>query len=272
MQKNMVFVEYQAVYEGPKRVKGYVDLSHVRPSPSPELSRCFKAGDSVDAYWENGWRKGVVRDILENSKYVVGFHGNGAKEEETEIEQCNLRLHREWDDGCWVPPLIKLTESSKEKDDKSRKVKVKIVFGKRQANAKFQKDDEVEVTSDGEGFNGSWFSAVVVEYIGNDKYLVEYPTLKTEDGMPLREEAKAHHIRPCPPELSCAASFRLHEVVDAWYNDGWWVGVISRVLTGSKYAVYFSLTNEELEFDHSNLRHHQDWHNGKWIIASGDAS
>ena len=145
---------------------------------------------------------------------------------------------------------------------------MKIVFGKRPKDAKFQKDDEVEVTSDEEGFRGSWFSAVVVEYIGNDKYLVEYLTLKTEDGMPLREEAKADHIRPCPPELSCVASFGLREVVDAWYNDGWWVGVISRVLTGTTYAVYFSLTNEELQFDHFNLRLHQDWMNGKWIIAS----
>ncbi|XWS08456.1 hypothetical protein CRYUN_Cryun40dG0004100 [Craigia yunnanensis] len=272
MQKSMVFVEYQAVYEGSKSVKGYVDLSHVRPLPPLEPNRYFKAGDSVDAYWDHGWRKGVVRDILENSKYIVGFEDYGEKEEESEIEQCNLRLHREWDDGSWVPPLTELTKSSKEKDDKSRKVKVKIVFGKRPKDAKFQKDDEVEVTSDEEGFRGSWFSAVVVEYIGNDKYLVEYLTLKTEDGMPLREEAKAHHVRPCPPGLSCVASFGLREVVDAWYNDGWWVGVISRVLTGTTYAVYFSLTNEELEFDHSKLRLHRDWMNGKWILASEEKS
>ncbi|XVF38921.1 hypothetical protein REPUB_Repub20aG0144100 [Reevesia pubescens] len=277
MHKNMVFVEYQAVYEGPKRVKGYVDLSHVRPLPPRELNRYFKPGDSVDAYWENGWRKGVVKDILENSKYVVGFDGNGEKkeeEQENEIEQCNLRLHREWDDGSWVPPLTDTelaNSSNKEKDDKSRKVKLKFVFRKRPADAKFQKDDEVEVTND-EGFKGSWFSAVVIEYMGNDKYLVEYPTLKTEDGMPLREEAEAHRVRPCPPELSCVASFHLHEVVDAWYNDGWWVGVISGVLTGSKYTVFFSQTNEELEFDRSNLRLHQDWINGKWIIASEEKS
>ncbi|XVE82312.1 hypothetical protein DITRI_Ditri15bG0138200 [Diplodiscus trichospermus] len=272
MQKTMVFVEYQDVYEGAKRMKGYVDLCHVRPLLPREMNRYFKAGDSVDAYWENGWRKGVVRDILENSKYVVGFEGNAEKEAESEIEQCNLRLHREWDDGSWVPPLSVLTKSSKEKDDKSRKVKVKIVCRKRPKDAKFQKDDEVEVTSDEEGFRGSWFSAVVVEYIGNDKYMVEYLTLKTEDGMPLREEVQEHYVRPCPPKLSCVATFSLREVVDAWYNDGWWVGVISRVFAGSTYAVYFSLTNEELKFNHSNLRLHQDWVNGKWTISSEENS
>lgn len=109
MQKTMVFVEYHAVVEGFNCVKGYVDVSHVRPFPPRELNRYFKVGDVVDAYWENGWRKGVVSEILENSKYVVGFERNGLKEEEiSEVEQCNLRLHREWDDGSWVPPLTEL--------------------------------------------------------------------------------------------------------------------------------------------------------------------
>ncbi|XVF62403.1 hypothetical protein PTKIN_Ptkin09bG0004800 [Pterospermum kingtungense] len=270
MQKNMVFVEYQAVYEGSARVKGYVDVSNVRPLPPLELNRCFKIGDSVDAYRENGWREGVVREILENSKYIVGF---GEKEEESEVEQCNLRLHREWDDGSWVPPLTELTKSTEEKDNTSRKVKVKFVLGKRPKDATFQKEDEVEVTSDEEGFRGSWYKAIIVEYIGNnDKYLVEYLNLMTEDRRPLREEAEARHVRPCPPNLSYVASFRLGEVVDAWYNDGWWVGVISRVLTKSIYSVYFGLTNEELDFHHSSLRLHQDWMNGKWIIASEEKS
>ncbi|KAK6265234.1 hypothetical protein QUC31_016071 [Theobroma cacao] len=271
-RKNTVFVEYEVINEGTKHVKEYVDLSNLRPLPPCEPNRCFVPGDSVDAHWENGWRKGVVKDILENSKYVVGFDGNGEKEEESEIEQCNLRLHREWDDGSWVPPFTELTQSSKEKDDKFRRVKVKIVFGKRAADAKLRKDDEVEVTREEEGFRGSWFSAVIVEYIRNDKYLVECTTLRTEDGMPFREEANACHIRPCPPELSPIAGFHLREVVDAWYNDGWWVGVISGVLAGPKYAVYFSQTNEELEFDHSYLRIHQDWINGKWTIASEETS
>ncbi|KAL4308705.1 hypothetical protein GQ457_01G002690 [Hibiscus cannabinus] len=269
MQKNMVFVEYKTVYEGPKCVRGFVDLTHVRPSPPLELSRCFKIGDCVDAYWENGWRKGVVRDLLENSKFVVGFDGNGEKEdEESEVEQCNLRLHREWEDGSWVPSQNELAKAPKENGDKSRKVKLKIVFRKRQANDKFQKDEEVEVTGDEEGFKGSWYGAVIVEYRGNDKYLVEYSAIRTEDGMPLRQEAKAQHIRPRPPELSPVASFCPREVVEVWHNDGWWIGVISAVLTGSKYVVYFSLTREELEVDHSNLRIHQDWKNGKWRIAS----
>nr|KJB12692.1 hypothetical protein B456_002G031600 [Gossypium raimondii] len=272
MQINMVFVEYHAE-DGSKCVRGYVDLTHVRPSPPLELNRCFKIGDAVDAYWENGWHQGVVRDLLKDSKYVVGFHGNEGKvEEKSEIHQCNLRLHREWDDGSWVPSMAELANSSNENDDKPRNVKLKIVFRKKQADAEFRKGDEVEITSDEEGFRGSWYNAVIVEYRGNDKYLVEYSTSRKEDGVPLRAEAKAQHIRPCPPELSPVASFCLREVVDARYNDGWWIGVISRVLDGSKYAVYFSLPDEELEFDHLKLRIHQDWKNGKWIIASEENS
>lgn len=109
MQKNMVFVEYHADEEGSKCVRGYVDLTHVRPSPPLELNRCFKIGDAVDAYWENGWHQGVVRDLLKDSKYVVDFHGNEGKvEDKSEIHQCNVRLHREWDDASWVPSMAEL--------------------------------------------------------------------------------------------------------------------------------------------------------------------
>ena len=44
--------------------------------------------------------------------------------------------------------------------------------------------------------------------------------------------------------------------------------MISKVLGGSKYLVYFRGTNEEIEFKHSDLRPHQDWNdgNGLWLL------
>ena len=42
--------------------------------------------------------------------------------------------------------------------------------------------------------------------------------------------------------------FNLFEDVDALYNDGWQVGVISKVFVCSKYLVYFRDMNEEMEF------------------------
>lgn len=108
-----------------------------------------------------------------------------------------------------------------------------------------------------------------MEPVGKDKFLVEYQNLRTDDDKHfLREEIDTLHIRPTPPENLMVGRFNLLEEVDSFYNDGWWVGVISRVLSGSKYIVYFRGTNEELEFHHSELRLHQEWIDGKWVMAS----
>ncbi|KAK1584322.1 hypothetical protein Q3G72_031950 [Acer saccharum] len=64
-----------------------------------------------------------------------------------------------------------------------------------------------------------------------------------------------------------ADSFNRLDQVDAWHNDGWWVGVISRVQNNSRYIVYFRESDEEFEFEQSELRLHQDWIDGKWMAA-----
>jgi hypothetical protein len=56
--------------------------------------------EKVDVYCDNGSHKGTVKDILENSRYAVGFDGECS--EGIVSEQCNLRLHREWDEGSWI--------------------------------------------------------------------------------------------------------------------------------------------------------------------------
>ena len=128
---------------------------------------------------------------------------------------------------------------------------------------------KVEVKSDEEGFKGSWYAAKIVKSLGNDKFLVEYQTLTTDDELELlKEEADALNIRPCPPEIQHVYPYALCERVDAWYNEGWWVGRISKVLVGSKYMVYFSTTNEELEFEHCDLRPHMEWADGLWVDVS----
>lgn len=35
----------------------------------------FKVNEKVDVYSDNGSHKGTVKDILENSRYAVGFDG-----------------------------------------------------------------------------------------------------------------------------------------------------------------------------------------------------
>ncbi|RXI01728.1 hypothetical protein DVH24_015077 [Malus domestica] len=132
----------------------------------------------------------------------------------------------------------------------------------------FTKGTPVEVCSDEDGFHGAWFAATIVEAVGGDKFLIEYQSLRTEDDSAfLREEIDALHIRPNPPE-NAVEHFSLLQEVDALYNDGWWVGMISKVLSGSRYIVYFRSTYEEIEFQQSELRLHQDWIGGKWVMPS----
>lgn len=124
----------------------------------------------------------------------------------------------------------------------------------------------MEVKSNEAGFQGSWYTALILSSMGKDKYLVEYQTLKTEDATELlKDMADALYIRPCPPVIQRLDRFKLTEKVDVWYNDGWWMGLISRVLESLTYAVYFWHSNEELLFHHFDLRPHQEWIGGKFV-------
>ncbi|XP_012084134.1 protein AGENET DOMAIN (AGD)-CONTAINING P1 [Jatropha curcas] len=265
-QKTQILVEYHNLViiqtENQKHFRELVDLSSVRPMPPRELNECFKMEDSVDVFCDNGWQKGTVKDILENSTYIVGFDG---KSEGIVAEQNNLRLHREWDDGSWVPPLTEQKTFSL-MGLKSGKIKLKIKCNKRKSETMFRPGTAVEVKSDEEGYIGAWYGATIIGTIGNDKFLVQYLNLVTDDETaPLREVTDIAHVRPFPPCEPSDGRFKQFEKVDAWFNEGWWEGEVSGVLNESKYMVYFSTTKENLEFHHSVLRHHQEWISGKWI-------
>lgn len=134
--------------------------------------------------------------------------------------------------------------------------------------ATFLKGTKVEVSSDEEGFGGAWFAATIVKPIGT-KFLVEYENLRADDETkPLRETIDFCHIRPTPPNTRTAGPIKLLEEVDAFYNDGWWVGVVSKVLSGSRYMVYFRPWKEEMEFGVEHIRLHHEWVDGRWLRAS----
>lgn len=134
---------------------------------------------------------------------------------------------------------------------------------------KFDKGTLVEVTSDEDGLQGAWFGATILDKVSNDEYMIEYQSLADEGGTELlKEKANVKHIRPYPPETAEVDYFRVLQEVDALYNDGWWVGVITKAMQGKKYFVYFRGTNEEMEFKQSDLRPHHDWINGNWAVAS----
>ncbi|KAE8710527.1 Peroxidase 31, putative isoform 1 [Hibiscus syriacus] len=170
------------------------------------------------------------------------------------------------------------TASKKKGDNTKSKKKLKSDLAangrKFESNkiTKYREGECVEVTSDEDGFEGAWFTGTIVKAVGKHRYLVQYDCLRTDDDTDfLKEEFDALHIRPCPPEIFMADAFQKLDEVDAFYLDGWWVGVISKVINSvseTKYEVYFKATQEEMKFKHAELRMHQDWINEKWVTAS----
>ncbi|XP_078159014.1 protein AGENET DOMAIN (AGD)-CONTAINING P1-like isoform X2 [Carex rostrata] len=136
-------------------------------------------------------------------------------------------------------------------------------------SVKFQKGMVVEVSSDEDGFKGAWFTATIIRPVGT-RFCVEYHDLRTDDETALLQETvDPIHIRPIPPETRCGPDpLRLLEEVDAYHNDGWWAGVVSKVVGKNRYVVYFRQWKEEMEFGHDVLRPHFDWVGGRWVRLS----
>lgn len=130
---------------------------------------------------------------------------------------------------------------------------------------RFYNGEQVEVCSKEEGFLGSYYEATIVSYLNNGRYKVQYRNLMNEDeSMPLIENVYPGELRPLPPQIHTSV-FSPYQIVDAFQNDGWWVGEI-RARRGSIYYVYFNSTNEEIAYPTSQIRAHHEWVNGLWIV------
>ncbi|MED6209274.1 hypothetical protein PIB30_053131 [Stylosanthes scabra] len=272
-------------------LKEEVHENFIRPCPPevPSVSS-FKQFQEVDAWYNDAWWEGVVLEVVNSRESLVSF----IHKDVLRVENSKLRPHQDWFDGKWVMASKESSELTKKFGDVMSKAKSftgnKIILkclkshepepekvprvlmsSCRNTSIKFAshlyKGAKVEVTSDEEGYQGAWYTAIVVNSLQNGKYVVEYLTLKTDDlTEQLKEEADASNIRPVPPDIQRRRRYALRERVDAWYNDGWWEGQVCG-FSGYKYRVYFWPTKEELEFEQCHLRPHQEWIDGRWVHA-----
>ncbi|KAI5673569.1 hypothetical protein M9H77_13933 [Catharanthus roseus] len=103
----------------------------------------------------------------------------------------------------------------------------------------FEIGAKVEVI--GNHYDGSLYSyyvGVVISKEGSNHYKVKYETrLKEDKSGSLIEVVDSSHLRPIPPTHpeSC---YSLGEMVDAFENGGWWVGLIDGKF-GSDYFRFF---------------------------------
>uniref|UniRef100_A0A0D3D2X1 Agenet domain-containing protein n=1 Tax=Brassica oleracea var. oleracea TaxID=109376 RepID=A0A0D3D2X1_BRAOL len=105
------------------------------------------------------------------------------------------------------------------------------------------KDCEVEVSLQEDGFKGSWFRAI----------LEQNPT-----------RVKGKKLRPVPPEcLNEGVVFKEGSVVDAYFNNGWWTGLIVVERPDGSFLVYFDDPPDIMRFIRSQLRPHIDCRMGQ---------
>uniref|UniRef100_A0A2K2BYQ2 Agenet domain-containing protein n=1 Tax=Populus trichocarpa TaxID=3694 RepID=A0A2K2BYQ2_POPTR len=127
----------------------------------------------------------------------------------------------------------------------------------------FNKGEEVEVSSDKEGFRGAWYLATILEFPKPQpqatvksaskkkrKTIVQYKTLVTEDDFaPLVEQVGPHLIGPLPRNFYWKmVDLRLH--LD-WVDDNWVRPKMQRQTIGS---VLSSRTEVEVKLEKDNIR------------------
>ncbi|RWW03410.1 hypothetical protein GW17_00033428 [Ensete ventricosum] len=148
---------------------------------------------------------------------------------------------------------------------------------RRSSGSAFAVGAEVEVRSDEDGFRGAWYEATVVRQLSQRRFEVVYAFLVEDHdpSQPLREVVQRSHLRPQPPPLPAADAsasgggrYSLHDLVEAFHNDGWWAGVIFAVLHGpttTRYLVSFPTSREEVVFEESQMRRQLQWVRGRWV-------
>ncbi|KAK3219508.1 hypothetical protein Dsin_013478 [Dipteronia sinensis] len=143
----------------------------------------------------------------------------------------------------------------------------------------FAKGTLVEVSSADGWFPGGWFVAKVLDRPppsptapGKMTFLVEYQSLLYGSNL-LRKRVDIKFLRPLPPpppkdDEQEQQRFQVNDVVDAYRNDGWWVGVVSKVWKEEEpmeYLVLLENPSRIMSFRSSELRFHLDWAGDKWI-------
>ncbi|MBA0853904.1 hypothetical protein Goshw_023717, partial [Gossypium schwendimanii] len=89
------------------------------------------------------------------------------------------------------------------------------------------------------------------------KYIAQYTHLFEDEAgeKALRETFHAFDIGP-PAPRETTRKFKFGEEVDAFHNDGWWDGEITKELENGNFHVYFKRSKEQLEFREDKLRLH----------------
>ncbi|KAH0466860.1 hypothetical protein IEQ34_004098 [Dendrobium chrysotoxum] len=139
----------------------------------------------------------------------------------------------------------------------------------------------IEVLSQDSGIRGCWFCCVVLKR-HRDRIKVQYRDVEDADGTGNLEEwvstsriattdklgiriSGRRIVRPSPPKKDeSLCSYEVGKVVDAWWHDGWWEGIVISNDSEGKIHVYFPGEQQVSSFRSADLRPSQDWVENKW--------
>ncbi|CAL2243293.1 unnamed protein product [Prunus armeniaca] len=212
-----------------------VDVCSIRPVPPPDNpDQPFEPANVVDAFYREAWWVGVVMR-LEDEKYTVGFRN---PPDLLELRRSELRPHWDFLDGVWV---------------RAQKERIEETI--------FSHGTAVEINLNEDNLLYAWFPAIYLGELGVNSFLLQY---KSSNNCDVKVVVNGHQIRPQPPK-SGKTDFNLMEMVDVFYDMGWWVGEITQILTEEKYMVRLKFTKQVKECSPSELRPHAEWTERGWI-------
>ncbi|XP_055803762.1 protein AGENET DOMAIN (AGD)-CONTAINING P1-like [Solanum dulcamara] len=109
--------------------------------------------------------------------------------------------------------------------------------------------------------NDGWWFGFINGKTGEE---IKCKNLLTDDeSEPLEDVVATIEVYPIPLHQCKIVSenrFRLYDMVDVFFNDGWWFGFINGK-TGEEYYVYFSTTADNITYSSDVLRFHQELSN-----------
>ncbi|BAT88521.1 hypothetical protein VIGAN_05203500 [Vigna angularis var. angularis] len=147
----------------------------------------------------------------------------------------------------------------------------------------YKVDDKIELLCQDSGIRGCWFRCTVVQ-VARKQLKVQYEDVQDEDGNGNLEEwvpafkcarpdklGMRHSgrptIRPTPHLEEQELAVEVGHAVDAWWSDGWWEGVVTRIdhCGDDSVQVYFPGECLLMEVCKKDLRISRDWLGDSWI-------